>query len=275
MVFAGGLLRQAGLTPPGDLLVAGVVMEETGGIGTRHLLKTHGAEWGLVGEPSGNSLRRGHRGRFEFQAVVRGRAAHASTPELAINPHYILADFLNNLEHYLPPAHPLLGKASMAPTAYRLDPHMANIIPGEITLTIDYRSLPGQKPEEIRQMLAEMLGRSLTAKASADVKLSILSAKTYTGLSADYEAVFPAFILPEDHPLTLGAGQALAALWGKKPPLSVWRFATDGGHMTAAGIPTIGFGPGDEQLAHTVEERLSLEQLQNALLGYSALAMLE
>lgn len=54
-------------------------------------------------------------------------------------------------------------------------------------------------------------------------------------------------------------------------PVDLWRFATDGGHFMAAGIPTIGFGPGDERLAHTTEERIDLDQLARGLLGNAAL----
>jgi len=50
------------------------------------------------------------------------------------------------------------------------------------------------------------------------------------------------------------------------------RCATDGGHFHAAGIPTIGYGPGDETLAHTIEERIDLDDLVAGLVGNAALA---
>ncbi len=40
----------------------------------------------------------------------------------------------------------------------------------------------------------------------------------------------------------------------------------------AAGIPSIGFGPGDEKLAHTNQERVSIAELTEAMLGYAVLA---
>jgi acetylornithine deacetylase/succinyl-diaminopimelate desuccinylase-like protein len=54
-------------------------------------------------------------------------------------------------------------------------------------------------------------------------------------------------------------------------PVTTWRFATDGGHFAAAGIHTLGFGPGREELAHTFEERISLDELRQGLLGNAAL----
>ena len=55
--------------------------------------------------------------------------------------------------------------------------------------------------------------------------------------------------------------------------VDVWRFATDGGHLMAAGIPTIGFGPGDDALPHTNQERISLAQMEEALVAYVPLIL--
>ena len=62
-------------------------------------------------------------------------------------------------------------------------------------------------------------------------------------------------------------------LFGEDRGLDVWSFATDGGHLMAAGIPTIGFGPGDETLAHTNQERLELSQLKEAMGAYAILIL--
>jgi acetylornithine deacetylase/succinyl-diaminopimelate desuccinylase-like protein len=55
--------------------------------------------------------------------------------------------------------------------------------------------------------------------------------------------------------------------------VGTWRFATDGGHFAAEGATVLGFGPGDEALVHTVEERLPVEQLVECLVGYTALSL--
>jgi acetylornithine deacetylase/succinyl-diaminopimelate desuccinylase-like protein len=55
--------------------------------------------------------------------------------------------------------------------------------------------------------------------------------------------------------------------------VTVWRFATDGGHLMEAGVPTIGFGPAEEGAVHTVRESVALKMLGEGMLGYLALAL--
>ncbi len=93
-VYALGLLRELGLCPPGDVFVAAAVGEEIGGLGTRHLCTQTLPDLAVIGEPSSNTLRRGHRGRFEFIVTFRGRSAHASTPQHGANPAFALSRFL-------------------------------------------------------------------------------------------------------------------------------------------------------------------------------------
>ena len=45
-------------------------------------------------------------------------------------------------------------------------------------------------------------------------------------------------------------------------------FATDGGHLVSAGIPTVGFAPGEESFAHTTQDRVAIAQLREAAVGY-------
>jgi acetylornithine deacetylase/succinyl-diaminopimelate desuccinylase-like protein len=53
----------------------------------------------------------------------------------------------------------------------------------------------------------------------------------------------------------------------------IWRFATDGGHLMQAGVPTVGFGPAEARELHTVGESVSVEMLKEGMLGYVALAL--
>ena len=59
---------------------------------------------------------------------------------------------------------------------------------------------------------------------------------------------------------------------GFSSPLSHYNFCTNGSHYAGeAGIPTLGFGPSLESLAHTIDEYIEIEQLLKAKEGYQAI----
>jgi acetylornithine deacetylase/succinyl-diaminopimelate desuccinylase-like protein len=96
---------------------------------------------------------------------------------------------------------------------------------------------------------------------------------SYTGYVFPVEKYFPAWAFPEDHPL-VQAGQAARGLIGlAAAPASKWNFSTNGIYWAGkAGIPSIGFGPGDEVTAHTVKDSVSLAEVVKATEFYAVLA---
>jgi acetylornithine deacetylase/succinyl-diaminopimelate desuccinylase-like protein len=65
--------------------------------------------------------------------------------------------------------------------------------------------------------------------------------------------------------------EAPGEVLGRKVEVGTWRFATDDGHLAAAGATAIGFGPGGDRLVHTLEERLPVDQLLESTVGCLAL----
>ncbi len=258
--------------PPGDVWVTAVVQEEVGGVGARHLLEHLRAPLVVIGEPSGNSLRRGHRGRSELIVHVVGRSAHASVPHNGVNPWQVLARFLLRLPELEMPTHPELGASTVAPTLIRTDQTSGNVIPGELWLTCDWRHVPGESARQAQAKLAATLRDALVAGATGEVTIPAHERVTWTGLRAQIAGNNPAYILAAEHPAVVAAAEALEPVLGARPEPGTWRFATDGGHFSQAGMACVGFGPGDELLAHTVEEHLPIAQLEVALAGNEALA---
>ncbi len=68
--------------------------------------------------------------------------------------------------------------------------------------------------------------------------------------------------------------QAVRKSLGYRPRLERWAFSTDGVYtMGVAGIPTVGFGPGDERFAHTVDDQVRVDDLVAASQVYATLAL--
>ena len=77
-------------------------------------------------------------------------------------------------------------------------------------------------------------------------------------------------MLREDHPLVAGVARAVETVLGRAPKISRWSFSTNGvASMGRLGIPTVGFAPGLEELAHTTGEWIAVEDLIRATAVYS------
>jgi putative selenium metabolism hydrolase len=264
------LLRQSGKKPAREVFVVSTVFEETGGLGMRYLLaqKEISASCAVIGEPSGNEIRLGHRGRMAVSVRCFGRSAHASAPERAINPHYHAARFLLALEKHLPElaTHPQLGQSSIAPTLYQSNSISANVIPDYVDLLLDWRTTN----ETMRDGIGWIEKIIKDAGVNARVEVPRITQRAWTGYEEkDWPVIYNSFLTPQEHEEVQRFTGAFRAVAGREPQFGLWRFATDGRLTAQAGITTFGFGPGEEAQAHVVDESISVEQLVEAAAVYA------
>lgn len=271
-VYGVAAVLAEGARPQGDVYVSSVVQEEVGGLGARYMAETLKPDLILVGEPSRNELRRGHRGRVELHAHARGRMAHASMTDLGRNPLTVIGRFLAALADVELPDDPELGRGTLAPTLIRTDQSSPNVIPGEVLLTLDCRTVPGQTAASLRERLLPFLRASEIEGTETEILIPEYPRTSYAGYEMTYATDGPAYALPVDHPALRTASDVLTPVLGSEPPVGVWRFATDGGHFAGAGLTVVGFGPGDDSLAHTVSEHIRVADLEVGLRGNRALA---
>lgn len=270
-VYAPIMARQAAPAPRGDVSVTAVVLEERGGWGAERLAKELKADYAIVGQPTRNELRAGHRGRMELVAQFSGRSVHASVPARGANPHYAMARFLTRLRDLRMVSNAELGYSTVSPTTIASDQSSTNVTPGELRLTLDWRNIPGEQPAQVIAKLQHLLDECAEPGVRASVQIARTALRTYTGVSEMQQIIHPGYYLPESDPLVSAARRILAGALQREIELGSWSFATDAGHLMAAGIPTIGFAPGEEGFAHTVQERVAIAQLREAAVGYVAL----
>ncbi|MEZ4702191.1 MAG: M20/M25/M40 family metallo-hydrolase [Rhodothermales bacterium] len=271
-VYGAARLKRKGIVPAGDVYVTAVVYEEIGGLGADYLTRTLTPPYIVIGEPSRNELRRGHRGRLELELHVTGKSVHASVPERGVNPLEVVAAFITGLAGVARGSDPDLGESSFAPTLIRTDQISSNVVPSEAWLTIDWRNVPGESDDAVIARLQALADRCLIPGATATVSMPSTLRTSYTGYAVDQTASNGPFITRADDPALVAAQQVLGAALGSVPATGLWRFATDGGHFIRTSATLIGFGPGDEGLAHTVDEHIPIAQLATALDAYEALA---
>ena len=252
--------------PEADIIVAHTVLEERGGWGMEALLAAGEVKPDVViiGEATNSDICIGHRGRAELIVEIEGLAGHASAPERARNPIDMLPAIVPLIQEFArehQQSLPVLGKATMAPTAIETLPRSRNVIPDRVRIVLDWRVLPGSTADELRARVQEFLQARvyLPDGYRLTVEYSVEPQRTYTGKTRDRRMFTPGFLMPEDHAVVQTAVRTVAQHTGRQPQVRPWAFATDGGHSCGVhGIPTIGFAPGEERYAHTNRERLEL-----------------
>lgn len=145
-----------------------------------------------------------------------------------------------------------------------------NAVPDEAVIYIDRRMTFGETEEEAIAQVEALIPEE--SKDRVKVEALFYDEPSYTGFVFPVEKYFPAWALDENHDL-VQAGLKARELIGLEPkPASKWSFSTNGIYWAGkAGIPSIGFGPGDEVTAHTVMDSVKLDDVVKATEFYAIL----
>jgi putative selenium metabolism hydrolase len=251
-----------------DVIIAHTIMEERGGWGMEHLMKSGAVKPGavIIGESTNGDICVGHRGRAELIVDIIGLAGHASAPERARNPLDMMPRVLPAIHAFaatLTRVDPLLGRSTAVPTAVETLPRSRNVIPDIARIVIDWRVLPPMTADNAVEALRSHIDRNVTLDDgfTLDVRYSIEPQKTFTGRTRDRRMFTPGFVMDPNHSVVKTAVATVSHRANTTPGVRPWTFATDGGHTCGVhGIPTIGYAPGEERYAHTNRERLPLAQ---------------
>ncbi len=275
MVYGGKIIKQLGLTGDYTLYVVGSVQEEDcDGLPWVYILKEDGirADCVVLTEPTNLRVYRGHRGRMEIEVHLRGRSCHASAPERGDNPVYKMAQLVHEVEELNKRLHtdPFLGKGTVAVTEIRsLSPSLC-AVPGACSIHLDRRLTAGETKESAVEEV-----KALPGAKGAEVEILRYEQPSYTGLTYPMEKYYPTWVLEENHPLVQAAVETYQGLHGKAPVVDKWTFSTNGvGSMGIMGVPSIGFGPGEEDVAHSVNERIPIRHLVEAAQFYAAFPLI-
>jgi len=276
MVYGLGALIKAGVKIPGTVYFIGVVQEEPSeGTALKASLSEEGIapDFAIIGEPSSLRIIQGHRGRMGIIVTTKGKSCHASAPELGQNAIYAASRIIFGIElmssQFLNDA--FLGKGSATVTWIRSESPSRNAVPPICSFYVDRRLTLG---ETEAKALAEIQSIVIREGVNAEIAVNEYEARSYTGYTWKVREYYPAWFIPQTHPLVQAGLRAAEKVLGFRPPLGCWKFSTDGVYtMGEAGIPTIGFGPGDEQWAHSPDERIRIDELFAAAEVYAEMVL--
>ena len=247
-----GVERLAGLGSA--VTMVGLIGEETGQHGSRHLARHHGGEYAfaLVGEPTSCGIVHAHKGCSWITLETRGVACHGSTPELGHSAILHMLSVVASLSTTLHGRfgsgefdHPVLGTPTMNIGTIQ-GGSRPNIVPSRCTIEIDIRETPALHQYGVRRMLEEWV---TAARLTDDVVLH--GSPSCAPLDT-----------PVDNPYVLKLAALGAPLVGAPWFCDAAWLASEGG------IPSVAAGPGSIAQAHRADEYIVVAALEEGVRFY-------
>lgn len=278
MVYGLAIARDLGLLDGWSAYYFGNMEEWCDGIAPNAFVEVDPKikpDYVVIGEPTKMKVYRGHKGRLEMKVTAKGKSAHAASNHLGDNAIYKLLPVIAGIRDLEPHLgdHEFLGHGKITVSDMRVKTPSINAVPDEAVIFIDRRMTFGETKEQVTKQIEDLI----PAEFKDTVKLEELfyDEPSYTGFVFPVDKYFPAWALEETHPFVKAAQEARRLIGLPDAPSGKWNFSTNGIYWAGkAGIPSIGFGPGDEETAHTVNDSVSLEEVVKAAEFYALLPSL-
>ena len=229
----------------------------------------------ILGEPSKMQIARGQRGKLECLIETSGVCAHTSVPETGDSAAYKLARALLAVEafdeaqrrQYGTGSDNVLQRTTATVTSIQSWPQSKSFVPNRAMAHVTARLALGEN-------LA-----SLAAKLKADpdwpeaqIIPVVYRGRSYRGRESEWSSEHPAWETPVTSSFFKALETTATLILGHRPANKIWPFSTDGVYSAGmASIPTLGIGPGHEEMAHKVNEWVDESELLQALQLYAFL----
>lgn len=272
-ITAGKIIKELGLAEGLTIyFTATVIEEDCDGLCWKYIVEEEKIkpDCVVITEPTNLNIYRGHRGRMEIAVSFYGVSSHGSAPERGKNAIYMASRAaleIEKLNEQL--AHDeFLGKGTVTISEFKSNSPSLCAVSDFARIHLDRRLTWGEDKELALDQINEIV-KDMNAK----VELLEYEETAYTGLKYGMQKYFPTWKLEEDHPLVQKGVEVYKDLYSTNPKVDKWTFSTNG--VTIRGyydIPVIGFGPGNEVLAHAPNEKVPIEHLVTATAFYSNFA---
>lgn len=233
-------------------------------------------DFAVIGEPTKMRVYRGHKGRIELKITASGKSAHAASHYLGDNAVYKMMAVITQIRELDRRfrlgmgSHPVQGHPSVAVTDVKVRTASLNAVPDQFTIFLDRRITSNEPHDDVIAQIKGLIPDYLQEEIS--VEELFYDDPSYTGFVFPVAKYYPAWLLEDSHPLAQAGQRTVEQLWGEERPLGTWDFSTNGTYWAGkAGIPSIGFGPGDEKTAHMTNENVPLDEVVKAAEFYALL----
>jgi acetylornithine deacetylase len=241
-MLAASAAAEEGLA--GDVILTAVSDEEHSSIGVQAVLERIRADACVVTEPTELRVCVAHKGFAWWRVTARGRAAHGSRPDLGsdaiarMGPALsALAELDRRLEQRL---HPLVGRASVHASLISGGQELSSY-PERCVLDVERRTLPGETRADLERELRGLLDGEL------DGEITLMREP---------------FEVDADEAIVDVVRRQAAAVLGREPEVVGAPYWMDAAFTSAAGIPTVVFGPRGAG-AHATDEWVDLASVRS------------
>jgi putative selenium metabolism hydrolase len=272
-VTAGRILKELGFKDGLTVYFTGTVMEEDcDGLCWKYLIEEEKIrpDYAISTEPTNMNVYRGQRGRMELEIYFRGVSAHGSAPERGKNAIYLaskacleIEKLNNNLK-----GGDFLGKGSVTVSEFVSGSPSLCAVADFAKIHLDRRLAWGENKDSV---IAEL--RKALEGLGAEIVVPYYEETAYTGLVYGMEKYYPTWKIEENHPYIQKGVEVYRDLFHSDPLIDKWTFSTNGVVINGVyGIPLLGFGPGNEELAHAPNEKVPIDDLVKASAFYALIA---
>ncbi len=247
----------------GDVIFTGVIDEEYASLGTMDLARRFQADGAIVAEFTELQLILAHRGFVWLDVETIGKAAHGSRPDLGVDAIVKMGKVLTELEKLdqklrSNPTHPLLGSGSLHASLITGGQELSSY-PERCILSAERRTLPGERSEAVEAEFSQIV---------QEIQRSNSSFKAVVRRGIDRSPLET----PEKADIVQAMQSASTRVLHHPAPIAGVQFWTDAAVLSAAGIPSVLFGPAGSG-AHAVEEWVDLESVKACAEIYLETAM--
>ena len=250
----------------GKIIFTGVMAEETTGLGTQKIVEENiKADMAVVGEPSDEKIYRAHKGTMWFNLSTYGKLEHSSESNSESNNAIInmmklimeineISKELETIENNLV-GHPSINIGLIDGGTKQ------NMIADSCRISIDRRTLPEEKTEEVLDKLRIRLDglRSLDDRLTFDLEI---------------DTIREAVEVVESEQIVQEVKNALNKVINKNPTISGMKATTDMSILVNQGnIPSVIYGPGFIKQAHTVDEFIEVKRLVESSQVYAEILL--
>lgn len=229
-----------------EIVFLGLIDEENGQAGSRAVVRERfQADLAIIGEPTQLKVVTAHKGTAWLQFDTQGLAAHGSRPDLGRNAVHEMARIIDLIETRYARSlarkrHSLLGSPTInvGTVSGGTQP---NIVPAHCQARADRRTIPGESDAGVQAEIRALLRKH-------NLQANVTSAQ---------ENPCPPMETDPKLPLV----RQFMDLAGQKKPSGVDYFC-DAAVLAQGGIPGVIFGPGDIAQAHTSDEWISTDSLE-------------